>query len=160
MQVGKNTVVEFHYDVSDDGKRLLETTRDGAPTAILYGHRNAIRGLERALEGRSAGDRFVVTVSPDEGYGPVQPNAVRRVPKKHFSQPRRLKPGVIVQLRTEQGVRPVTVVKVGGKVVDVDTNHPHAGKTLTFDIEITGVREASAEELAHRHAHGPGQGHH
>jgi FKBP-type peptidyl-prolyl cis-trans isomerase SlyD len=65
-------------------------------------------------------------------------------------------PGATVVLRTNQGPRMVVVQKVGMSVVDVDLNHPMAGKTLKFDIEVVDVREANAEEIAHGHAHGDG----
>jgi FKBP-type peptidyl-prolyl cis-trans isomerase SlyD len=127
---------------------------------VLVGHRTLLRGLEQALEGHVAGDRISVTLPPEQAYGPRQDDRVRRVSKKYFAQPNRLRPGEVTRLRTEQGFRAVTVVKVGGKMVDVDLNHPYAGLTLHFDLEVLDVREASAEEIAHGHVHGPGGHHH
>ncbi|MFV8570256.1 FKBP-type peptidyl-prolyl cis-trans isomerase [Marinobacter sp. SBS5] len=159
MQIEKNKVVLFHYSVRDEQDKVVETSRDGRPSAYLHGHGGVIKGLEEALEGREAGEVFSVTVTPDKAYGQRKPDAIQRVPVKHLMGAKRWKPGMIAQVKTEQGPRHVMVAKVGLKFADVDTNHPMAGKTLTFDIEIIEVRDADAEEIAHGHAHGPG-GHH
>lgn len=159
MQVTRNTVVEFHYVLSDEEQKELESTRNGHPTSILHGHHNVIRGVEQALAGRSPGERFSVTLSPTEAYGERKEDARQRISKKYFAQPKKLRPGSITQLHSEQGTRSVRVIKVGAKMVDVDLNHPLAGRTLTFDIEITNLRLATKEEIAHGHAHGPDTAH-
>jgi len=160
VQISKGSVVEFHYRLTNPAGEELETTRDGDPAAILHGYGNVIRGLEAALAKREAGDVFTVTIEPNEAYGARQDNRIERLSKKYFAQAKKLRPGQVTNLRTESGVKPVTVVKVGSKMVDVDLNHPQAGVALTFDIEIMLVREASSEELAHKHAHGTGHHHH
>ena len=159
MPIEKNQVVRFHYSVSDEQGKVVETSRGGQPNAYLHGHGGIIQGLEEALEGRDTGDTFSVTVTPDKAYGPRRANAVQRIPIKHLMGAKRWKAGMVAQVQTEQGRRHVVVAKVGHKFADVDTNHPMAGITLTFDIEVIEVRAADAEELAHGHAHGPG-GHH
>ncbi|MEP2613765.1 FKBP-type peptidyl-prolyl cis-trans isomerase, partial [Marinobacter alexandrii] len=103
---------------------------------------------------------FSVTVTPEKAYGPRKADAVQRVPVKHLMGAKRWKRGMIAQVQTEQGPRHVLVAKVGHKFADVDTNHPMAGKTLTFDLEVIDVRAADPEELAHGHVHGPGGHHH
>jgi FKBP-type peptidyl-prolyl cis-trans isomerase SlyD len=95
-----------------------------------------------------------------EAYGERNEALTQRVPKKYFPTNVTLRPGLTVMLQTQQGPRPVTVLKIGMSVIDVDLNHPMAGKDLSFDIEIVEVREASAEELAHGHVHGEGGHHH
>jgi FKBP-type peptidyl-prolyl cis-trans isomerase SlyD len=160
VQVTKNTVVDFHYVLVDENQAELESTRDGHPSSILHGHHNVIRGVEQSLAGHIAGDRFSITLEPTEAYGPRRDDAKQRVSKKYFADPKRLRPGLITQLRTEQGVRSVLVVKVGVKMVDVDLNHPLAGRTLTFDIEVVDVRAATPDEISHGHAHGPHSAHH
>ena len=156
MQVEKNTVVAFHYRLSGDGGELLETSRDGEPVLHLQGHPGVLRGVEEALEGRAAGDKVDVTLPPEQAYGRRRDNAVQRVPIKHLLTKGRLRPGMAVKINTEQGARDATVVKVGKFNVDVDTNHPLAGRAITFELEVLSVRAASAEELAHGHAHGVG----
>ena len=155
MKIEKNSVVRFHYTVSEPGQPPVETSRDREPLAILVGHGNIIPGLEAAMMDKAEGDTFEVTVAPEEAYGERRENFVQRVPKKHFRNAR-LKPGQQVVLETSMGPRAVTVVKVGATVVDVDLNHPMAGKTLQFDVEIVGVRAAEQVEIDHGHVHGEG----
>ena len=155
MKIENNSVVRFHYTVSEVGQPPVESSRDREPLAILVGHGNIIPGLEAALLDKAEGDRFEVTVTPDQAYGERRENFVQRVPKKHFRNAR-LKPGQQVVLETSMGPRAVTVAKVGATVVDVDLNHPMAGKTLQFDVEIVGVRAAEAVEIEHGHVHGDG----
>jgi FKBP-type peptidyl-prolyl cis-trans isomerase SlyD len=112
------------------------------------------------MTGRAAGDVFSATVSPENGYGLRNPDAVQRVPIKHLAFTGKLRPGAVAQLNTSDGMRTVTVVKAGRHTVDIDTNHPLAGQTLVFDIEVAEIRNATAEELAHGHVHGVGGHHH
>ena len=158
MQVAKDTVVSLHYTLhADDGLRI-ESSRDGGePANVLVGHGGIIAGLEKALIGHEAGEQFSVDVEPQEGYGDRQEGNIQRVPKKYFKDPKNLRPGVNAVLSMKDGgQRTVTVIKIGSSVVDVDLNHPLAGRKLRFDVEIVAVREASAEEISHRHVHGPG----
>ena len=111
------------------------------------------------MEGKEAGESFAADVPAADAYGEVRDGLSQRIPKKHFGD-QRLAPGMQVVLNTNFGPRAVTIQKVGMSVVDVDLNHPMAGKDLHFDVEIVDVREASAEELEHGHVHGEGGHHH
>ena len=155
MKIEKDRVVRFHYTVSEQGQEPLESSKEREPLAILVGHGNIIPGLEKAMDGHEAGDNFAADVPAAEAYGEKREGLTQRVPKKHF-EGQRLEPGMQVVLNTNFGPRAVTIEKVGMTVVDVDLNHPMAGKDLHFDIEIVEVREASAEELEHGHVHGDG----
>lgn len=155
MNIEKDRVVRFHYTVSEQGQEPLETSEGREPLAILVGHGNIIPGLEKAMEGRAAGDKFDVDVAAVDAYGERREGMTQRVPKKHFDG-QRLAPGMQVVLNTNFGPRAVTIQKVGMSVVDVDLNHPMSGKDLHFSIEIVEVREASAEEIEHGHVHGEG----
>jgi FKBP-type peptidyl-prolyl cis-trans isomerase SlyD len=159
MKIEKDRVVRFHYTVSEVGQEPLESSKEREPLAILIGHGNIIPGLEKAMEGHEAGDSFGVDVPSAEAYGEKRDGLGQRVPKKHFGN-QRLVPGMQVVLNTNFGPRAVTIEKVGMSVVDVDLNHPMAGKDLHFEVEIVDVREASAEELEHGHVHGEGGHHH
>jgi FKBP-type peptidyl-prolyl cis-trans isomerase SlyD len=156
MKIENNAVVRFHYTVAETGDAEVENSRIGDPVAILIGHKNIIPGVENALIGHEAGDRFEVTVSPEEGYGLHREGMTQRLSKKVFPKGQPLQPGAQIVLKTDHGPRMVTVQKVGMTVVDVDLNHPLAGKTLNFDIEVIDVREGNAEEIAHGHVHGDG----
>jgi len=156
MKIEKDRVVRFHYSVAEAGQEPIESSKDrGEPLAILFGHGNIIPGLEKAMDGREAGDSFGADVTASEAYGERREGLSQRVPKKHFGN-QKLAPGMQVVLNTNFGPRAVTIEKVGMSVVDVDLNHPMAGKDLHFDIEIIDVREASEEEVAHGHVHGDG----
>ena len=162
MKVEPSKVVVFHYTVRENGGEAVESSRDrGEPLAFLVGTGMLIPGLEKALMGHESGERFDVTVEPADAYGERREDYTQRVPKKYFQDPDHLRPGMLTVLSVSGGgQRQVTVQKVGSSVVDVDLNHPLAGKTLTFDVEIVDVRDATPEELSHGHAHGPaGHGH-
>jgi len=155
MKIEKDRVVRFHYTVSEVGQEPIESSRDREPLAILVGHGNIIPGLEKAMMDKEAGENISVDVPAAEAYGERRAGLSQRVPKKHFGNTK-LVPGMQVVLQTNFGPRAVTVEKVGMSVVDVDLNHPMAGKDLHFDVEIVEVREASAEEVEHGHVHGDG----
>jgi len=159
MKIEKDRVVRFHYTVSEVGQEPIESSRDREPLAILVGHGNIIPGLEKAMMDKEAGENISVDVPAAEAYGERREGLSQRVPKKHFGNTK-LVPGMQVVLQTNFGPRAVTVEKVGMSVVDVDLNHPMAGKDLHFDVEIVEVREASAEEVEHGHVHGDGGHHH
>jgi len=159
MKIEKDRVVSFHYTVSEQGQEAMESSEGRDPLVILIGHGNIIPGLEKAMEGREAGEKFEVDVAAADAYGVRQDGLTQRVPKKYFKDAR-LEPGMQAVLPTNFGPRAVTIQKVGMSVVDVDLNHPMAGKDLHFAVEIVDVREASAEEIEHKHVHGEGGHHH
>lgn len=156
--IAKDKVVLFQYRLRGEDGQLLETSETGEPVAYLHGHDNIIPGLEKAMAGHAAGDSFSATIPPEDAYGLRHENSVQRIPAKHLKTAGRGKPrpGTMAWVETEHGPRQVTVVKAGQFMVDVDTNHPLAGKTLTFEVDIVEVRDASDEELAHGHVHGTG----
>ncbi len=156
MQIERDRVVSFHYKLSEPGSEVFETSHDGDPVLYLHGHKGMLPGLEAAMEGKSASEKFTVTLAPQEAYGERKEGAEQRVPKKHLLTKGKLSPGMLVQINTKNGPQEAIVRKVGLKNVDIDANHPLAGKTLTFDVEGLEVREASSDEVAHGHAHGVG----
>ena len=156
MQIGPETIVMFHYTLRDESGTELENSGSDEPVAYLAGANNIIPGLETAMTGKSAGDTFTATIEPADGYGLRNPDKEQRVPIKHLVFKGKLRAGDVVQLNTADGMRAVTVTKAGRHTADIDTNHPLAGQTLTFDIAVKEVRAATAEELSHGHAHGVG----
>ena len=160
MKIESETVVSFHYTLRDENGKELETSRGSEPSVYLHGANNIIRGLETAMTGREPGDVFTVSLAPAEAHGMRNPDKMQRVPVKHLAFRGKLEAGKVVQLNTAEGMRAVTVVKAGRHSADIDANHPLAGQTLTFDVEIVDLRPATPEEIAHGHAHGPGGHHH
>lgn len=157
MQVAKDTVVLFHYRLYlGDSQEAFQDSFEGEPMAALIGAGNIIPGVEEALLGQQAGAELDVTVPPEKGYGERNPELFMRLPKKYFANPAKLKPGMVTTLQTKRGPQQVIVLKIGMSVIDVDANPLLAGQTLRFVLKIEDVREASAEERQHGHAHGPG----
>jgi len=163
MQIGQDTVVAFHFTLTDAATGLeLEGSTGGAPRLYLHGHQALLPALETVLSGHVAGDRVEVKLAAVDAYGERRDDAIERVPLKHLQYAgKRIRPGAVAGLRTADGhTIPVTVVKLGKFAVDVDRNHPYAGKSLQFALEVVSVRAAGPEEIAHGHAHGPGGHHH
>ena len=160
MQIADNTVASFHYTLTNDAGEVLDSSRGRDPLSYLHGAGNIVPGLEEAMAGKRAGDAFQVDVAPADGYGEHHAGLVQDVPRAAFQGVDEIEPGMSFQATTPQGVHSVTVTKVTSDTITVDGNHPLAGQTLHFDVEVTEVRAASAEELAHGHVHGPGGHHH
>ncbi len=155
MQINENTVVTLHYTVSTEAGEQIDSSRTGEPMAVLHGRHFLIKGLEDALEGREAGDKFDLTVAPENAYGERHDTLVQVVPKDLFNDVE-VAPGMQFRATTDDGEQSVMVVDVTDDEVVVDGNHPLAGVTLRFDVEVMDVRAATEDELAHGHAHGAG----
>lgn len=156
MQITANAVAYIHYTLKDDAGTVLDSSSGGEPLAYLHGGGNIIPGLEKALEGKQAGDKLSVKVDPKDGYGERDENMVQQVPRRAFQGVKDIQPGMRFHANTGSGAAQVTVTKVQGDMVTIDGNHALAGVTLNFEVEVAKVREATAEELMHGHVHGPG----
>ena len=159
MHIEKNRVVTFNYTLRDDQGAVIDSSSGRAPLSYLHGKGNIIPGLERALVGKAAGDKLDVTVAPEHGYGPRDERLVQIVARAKFGDVANIAPGMQVRASGKQGARLVTVVRVDRDFVTVDGNHPLAGRTLHFSVEVADVRKATHEEISHGHVHGP-HGHH
>lgn len=160
MQIAHQKVVSIHYTLTNVDGEILDSSEGSEPLAYLHGFGNIIPGLENALTGRKVGDRFSVSVAPAEGYGERDDAMVQAVPRNAFQGVDEIQPGMQFQAQSPEGMQLVTVVGVEGDEVILDGNHPMAGLTLNFAVEVTEVRDATHEELDHGHVHGPGGHHH
>jgi FKBP-type peptidyl-prolyl cis-trans isomerase SlyD len=160
MQITQDTVVSIHYTLTDDTGKTIDSSAGGEPLAYLHGNGNLIPGLERALEGRQAGDALNVKISPAEGYGEHDKSLIQQIPRRVLKGIDNIHVGMQLQAQSDQGSRAVTVTHVAGDMVTIDGNHPLAGQNLNFEVQIADVRAATEEELAHGHVHGPGGHHH
>lgn len=160
MKIAEKSVVQFHYVLKEEDGTEIESSHSSDPMAYLHGFNNTLVGLENALAGKEAGDKFSVTLQPEDAYGQRQEDMIQRVPVKHLQGATKWKPGMTAVVQTDQGQRQVTIVKAGKFMVTVDINPPFAGKVLTFNIDVVDVREATDEEVQHGHAHGVGGHHH
>jgi FKBP-type peptidyl-prolyl cis-trans isomerase SlyD len=155
MQVAKDKVVSIDYTLTDDEGSVLDTSEGRAPLAYLHGAGNIIPGLEKALEGKQAGEQLNVHVSAAEAYGERDDALAQEVPLEMFQGVERIEPGMRFQAQTSAGMQVVTVSKVAGDSVTIDGNPPLAGKPLNFAVNVVDVRDATEDELAHGHVHGP-----
>ncbi len=153
QSITANKAVEIHYTLTNSEGHVLDSSQGGAPLPYLHGCGALIAGLERELEGRSAGDAFSVSISPADGYGERQPELVQPVKRELFQFDGDIEVGMRFQAEAAHGVELVTVVGVDDQQVVIDANHPLAGETLNFEVEVISVRDASEEELAHGHLH-------
>jgi FKBP-type peptidyl-prolyl cis-trans isomerase SlyD len=160
MNITPDQVVSIHYTLRDDSGAVIDASTAGEPLTYLHGHGNLIPGLERELTGKRAGDKLQVSIAPADGYGEYDRELVQRVPRRSLRGVPNIQVGMRLQAQTPQGARAVTVTHLSGDMVTLDGNHPLAGKTLNFEVEIAAVRVATDEELAHGHVHGPGGEHH
>jgi len=158
MNISKGKVVNIHYALNDTAGEVLESSEGQAPLKYLHGHGNIIAGLEKALDGKVAGDKLKAVIPPEDGYGIRDETLVKELPLSSFQGPDEVAVGAQFQAETSQGPRLATVTKMDDENVTVDLNHPLADQTLSFDIDVVDVREATEEELSHGHAHGP-EGH-
>ena len=159
MNIAQDTVVQLHYQLNDENGQI-ESSAGKDPLLYLHGHQNMLPAIEEALLGKAAGDKLELVLSPAQAYGERRDDAIQSVQVKHLQGAKKWRPGMTAVVQTEQGPRQVTIVKVGMFKAEVDTNHPLAGKTLTFQFEVLDVRAATGEEVAHGHAHGVGGHHH
>lgn len=154
--IAKDSAAFFSYTLKDDEGNIIDQSPEGQPLAYLHGHGNIIPGLEKQLEGKSAGETLVATVTPEEAYGEYQEQAVQQVPRENFQGVDSIEVGMQFQSEAGGQTMLVTVTEVTDEMVTVDANHPLAGKTLHFDVEITEVRTATEDEISHGHIHGVG----
>lgn len=161
MEIADSRVVSFHYTLTNAKGEVLDSSRGGGePLTYLHGVGNIIPGLEKALLGKQAGDKVQATIPPEEAYGLRDPAQVQQMPRRMFKGVGNISVGQRLQAGTDRGQRVITITAINGDMVTIDGNHELAGETLNFDVEITEVRAASAEEMAHGHVHGPGGHHH
>ncbi len=158
MEIGSKKVVSIAYTLKDDAGEVIDSSAGGDPLVYIQGAGNLVSGLEKALEGRVKGDHVVVSVSPAEGYGNRDESLIRKVPVRKLANGKAVV-GQRVRVQTDQGPLILLVTAVHGDYATVDPNHPLSDKTLHFEGDVVEVREATAEEVEHGHAHGPG-GHH
>lgn len=147
--------VTIHYAVKNPAGEVLDKSSEEQPLAFIFGRGMLIPGLEKALEGKTAGDAFEAQVAAEEAYGERHDGLVQAVPRQMFGD-NEVAPGMQFRASTDNGDQSVMVVEVNDDTVTVDGNHPLAGVDLTFDVEVVGVRDATAEELDHGHVHGEG----
>lgn len=152
--ISNNSVVNIHYELTDDEGNVLDSSRGAEPLSYLHGAGNIIPGLEKALVGKNEQDSFSVRVEPAEAYGEIMPELIQTLPRSAFHGVENIEVGMNFEAQAPNGeVQRVRVKDVEADEVTIDANHPLAGVALNFAIDVVGVREASEEEIAHGHVH-------
>ena len=160
MQIGPNSVVSIHYELSNDAGEILDTSAEGEPLVYLHGAHNIIPGLENQLIGKKVGDALKVKVQPEDGYGVQQAELIQQVPRDAFPDPDNLAVGMSFSAESEGGHISVVITELTDELATVDGNHPLAGVVLNFDVSIADIRAATDEEISHGHVHTHGHHHH
>jgi len=158
MEIGNKKVATIHYELKNGEGQVLDSSAGRDPLVYIQGIGMLIPGLESELNGKKQGDNVTAVIEPKDAYGDYQEANVHVVPKAGFQSEgdETLQPGMRVQVDTNNGQQVALVTKIEGEDVTLDLNHPLAGQTLHFAVEVVDVREATAEELDHGHVHGPG----
>lgn len=161
MNIAANSVVQIQYTLKDDAGKTIDSSQGGEPLTYLHGHGNLIPGMERELAGKKKGDKLQIVIAPADGYGEYDEKLVQHIPRTAIEGESELTEGMQVHAQSDDGgVLTLTITQLDKETATLDGNHPLAGKTLHFDVEIVAVRAATKEELAHGHVHGPGGHHH
>ena len=147
MRISRNKLATFDYTVMDERGELIDTSLEFGPLSYVHGKGKLVPGLESALDGKSPSDSFSVTLAPAQGYGERNNNLVHVFTKKELSRLNNLNVGMQLQAHDSKGQRLMTVTKIEGDNVTLDENHPLAGKTITFDITVLDVHDATPDEL-------------
>lgn len=152
--VSDNLVVSLDYTLTVDGE-LLDSSEDSGPIEFIQGRGEIVQGLEDGISGMRLNEKREVIVDAANGYGEIDPEAVVDVPAEDFPEGIPLEAGISLQVSDDHGqVMDATILEVNGDTVKLDFNHPLAGKQLVFNVTITGLRDATEEELEHEHVHG------
>lgn len=159
--IGSKKVIGMSYSLRNDAGEILDQASHEEPFLYIHGASQIVPGLENALTGLKIGEKKDVTVAAEEGYGPVQAGLKMDVKKTQFPEGADLQAGMQFQAQSPEGHGMVfTIVDVKDDEVTIDGNHPLAGQTLHFAVEILSLRDATGEEMEHGHVHGEGGHHH
>ncbi len=148
MTIQKDKVVSMHYTLTDDSGAVIDSSKGQDPMDYIQGAGHIIPGLEDALVGKDIGDKVTAVIPPEKAYGERNDSLVQSVPKEEFASVPDLKVGMQFNVQSAGGPMVVSVAKIEDDNVLIDANHPLAGITLHFDVEIMAIRDATEKELA------------
>ena len=160
LMIGQNSVVSMHYTLKNDDGDVMDSSEGKSPMVYLHGANNLIPGLEAELTGKATGAPFNATISPENAYGEFNQDFIQVISKSMFQGVESVEVGMAFVAQGEGGAqRQVRVTAVEGDDVTIDANHPLAGQTLHFEVEVVDVREATEQEIEHGHVHTDGADH-
>lgn len=161
MNISKNHAVSFHFTLTNGEGEVLDSSEGAGPLIYLHGAENLLPKLEEALNGKAVSDKFIATIAPDDAYGEINPDMIKRMPRQMFdSFEGGIKVGMEIEAKGPNGeVQHVVIQDISDEGVLVNSNHPFAGQILIFDIEIDSIRDATEDEIKHGHIHTAGCNH-
>jgi len=159
MKIEEGKVVFLNFVLTDEKGEILEDTREVGDFSYIHGLGDFIPKVEEVLEGKTKGFESKIVVEPAEGYGDYSEELIYEMPKSDFEGFDDIYVGLDFQAETEEGVIPLSIVEITDETIIADGNHPFAGKTITFELKVSDVREATEEELEHGHVHTEGHCH-
>ncbi|MCF6268180.1 MAG: peptidylprolyl isomerase [Melioribacteraceae bacterium] len=160
MTIENDKVVLMDYTLTNENGDIIDTSDGREPLAYIQGHQNIIPGLEQEMAGKKVGDKFKAVVQPEDGYGKFNPALLQEVDRNVFKGVDEIEVGMQFKAELENGPIIMTVTKIDGDKITIDGNHALADQVLTFDVEVKEIRNATSEELEHKHVHGAGGHHH
>lgn len=143
----RNKVATFDYTVTDEQGQLIDTSLEYGPLSYIHGKGTLVPGLEAAMDGKSSGDSFSIKLTPSQGYGERDDSLIHVFTRKELVKLGNLKVGMQLQAQDTKGERTLVVTEIDGDTITLDENHPLAGKTIKFDINVLSVRDATQDEL-------------
>ncbi len=159
MKIEEGRVVFLNFVLTDEKGEILEDTKDVGDFAYIHGMGDFIPKVEEILEGKTKGFETKFTLTPEDGYGDYSEELIYEMAKSDFEGFEDIYEGLDFQAETEDGIIPLSIIEIKEDTVVADGNHPFAGKTITFDLKVADVREATEEELEHGHVHVEGHCH-
>ena len=160
LMIGQNSVVSMHYTLKNDDGEVMDSSNGKEPMVYLHGANNLIPGLEAELTGKTSGATFNASIPPDKAYGEQSDELIQVISKSMFEGVESIEPGMTFVAQGDGGAqRQVRVTQVEGDDVTIDANHPLAGQTLHFEVEVVDVREGTPQEIEHGHVHAGGEDH-
>lgn len=153
-EVAEGKVVIIHFTLRDEAGEVLDTSDGDEPMPYLHGYDNVVPGLEAALEGKRVGEKLSVVVPPEEAYGFPSGVADQAVPREEFPDDVEIEEGMEFYGEGDEGMVPIWVTRVTDDTVFITMDHPLAGQSLHFDVEIVAIRDANEDEIEHGHPHG------
>jgi FKBP-type peptidyl-prolyl cis-trans isomerase SlyD len=156
LKIHKDCLVELEYEMRDADGELIESSQDDAPMTYLHGHEEIPPKLEAALEGHQIGDEIAITLAPEDAYGEFNPEGIVALPRDSFPEDAEIVPGdwVTVEVQGDEGQGSgslrMRVEEIAPDAITLNANHPHAGKTVTFQLTVKSIRTLTPEEIAGR----------
>ncbi len=160
MSFKENQVVTINFTLKDEKGNVIEATSKEQPFAFISGNRQILPELETKVSEMLIGSKKTIVLEPENAYGIYKDTSIQTVNRTDFPEGTKLEVGMGFIADTPDGQQmPFTIKNIEDENIMIDFNHPLAGRTLTFEVELMDMRDATTDELAHGHVHGPGHHH-